>query len=167
MTDHPAPSSPVSRWTVARRVAFRCVAGAAVVLGACCLWLALASVRQPVEAEALDDWDEQSAEPRLVQAAKDSKPISAELTDVIETNAVIPAVQEEDADSSAKTVEQIGHVQQPAPSSAGAWLTGGIEDVDAEADMPRALESQIPAWRRTTRSMKSALKASARSSERR
>lgn len=162
MTELPPETPPSSQTRIGIRIA-GCVV---LVLGSCCLWLAW-NGPAPDSASATDDeWSEQS--PRLFSARRSDRPLQAEITDVYVTPAsskdddstVIRALHEA-APGEASRVEPVGHSSTPR-GAAGAWLTGDIEDEGTSAEVPAEFEMQIPAWKRTTKSLRSALRSAAR-----
>ncbi len=151
------------------RLALRISGSLTVVLGGWCLWLAFATVHQPMESAEFDDWldkavtdSEQIAEAKTARPAVAITHVSASLEDE-ENSQVFTAVGFEPIEAGDdETVIPVHHetraqVTANRPAS-GAWLTGGIEEAGAMGEVDPRMLAEIPAWKRTTKSLKQSLR---------
>jgi hypothetical protein len=180
MTDTESPAPPADRLSPWIPALYRLAGLATVILAGWCLWLAFAATPRPMDIEAKPDQQpnpmkSHSAPPKLAPDQQEGRLI-AEITDVSDSidaeddeSKVVTAVQHELTGTKSYPVKAIGHSakRQEGPSSA-AWLTGTIdEDVEAAPAVAPEMLAQIPAWKRTSKSLKRLLKTTSTAAERR
>lgn len=173
MTDPARPSAWIS-------VLYRCATLATVILGGWCLWLAFAATPRPIDIEAKHEPNpdqevkSHSAPPKLMPSQQEGRLI-AEITDVAESidtddeSNVVTAMQQEEVGTKSYPVTAIGHsAKHPESQSSAAWLTGAIdEDAEAAPTVAPEMLTEIPAWKRTSKSLKRLMKTASTAAERR
>lgn len=164
----PSPDPRRLRWL---RIASRIGGTIAVVLGGWSLWLAFSTVETPERFEALEelrdaaektddlpDWlEEKPRRPRpAVQITEVATTIDDDQPSMVEPAGFVSVSDGAQSNS----IEMAGYVSDASdePAASAAWLTGEIEDVAAESlqRVPHATE-EIPAWKRSTKSLKATL----------
>jgi hypothetical protein len=165
MTDTATPASPRFPWG---RILCQTVGGVAVVLGGWCLWLGFQPSTLNPEVEAFHDWKADPRDGELPAERPDEgfepPTFTARITDVVpsepdDSSGVVSAAGTEtpndEANVAVASYSPVPHgaaarqwmQQADAEHPAGAWLTGTIEE-DAVA------RARIPAWKRTSKSLR-------------
>lgn len=148
----------------------------AVVLGGWCLWLGFPATPKPLDSEAFQDWNQEASpsRPNRSEAGRSkSDQLTARITHVSDSEAdadaplhdsrVRTANRSDDSAADDGELAVAGYAPEEAAvaprrlvdeplAPAGAWLTGTIEDGGADQDGPANSPSQIPAWKRGSRS---------------
>jgi hypothetical protein len=141
-----------------------------------CLWLALTVFSKPHEIEARHDrnttqWERKSV-PQALASDGQAGRLMTEITDIsdfgAEQSAVVQAIRRDEDAAKLQAIEVIGHLTEQSEhesdtlsgnGSSAAWLTGTIEHGDSESAGRLESLTHIPAWKRTSKSLKRSLRA--------